>query len=323
MRRHLAVALLVVLVGGACSAEEPTATPTTTATSTTTAVPTTTVPESSATVSTLVAELDASTGGVSVDATGNIYVADIGPAPRRTGKRVYRITPEGAVSLLADDEQLRGPSGNTVDKDGTLYQGAYSASAIFRITPDGRVELFAKEGVSGPMGMVVDHEIGGLFAADCSANAVLHISPEGDAAELAESDLFDCPTGLARDEAGNLYVSNFGDGSVLQVTPEGDVRQLAVVPGGNNGHLVYTDGRLYVVGRGAHQIFTVTREGEVSVLAGSGEQGVDDGPAANATFSLPNGIAVGPDGSLYVNQVASAEGSRNFPVAVRVIRLDG
>jgi hypothetical protein len=36
------------------------------------------------------------------------------------------------------------------------------------------------------------------------------------------------------------------------------------------------------------------------VLAGSGDAGSVDGDAVNATFSLPQGLAVGPGGAVYV-----------------------
>jgi len=38
----------------------------------------------------------------------------------------------------------------------------------------------------------------------------------------------------------------------------------------------------------------------VSTLAGTGDVGATDGPGLSATFSYPVGIAIGPDGSLYV-----------------------
>ena len=214
-------------------------------------------------------------------------------------------------------------SGNAIDTEGNLYQSALTAGAILRITADGVVEPFADEGVRAPVGIVIDPASGELFVADCGAGTVLQITGEGEVSVHADDPLFSCPNGITMDEEGNLYVANFGDGLVLRVTADGDVSELATVPGNSNGHLVYVDGVLYVVGRAAHQLFTVTLDGQVEVLAGTGERGLDDGPGHLATFSLPNGIAVAPDGSLYVNQVASATGSLNFPSSLRRIELDG
>ena len=98
------------------------------------------------------------------------------------------------------------------------------------------------------------------------------------------------------------------------------------MPGTNNGHLTWHDGFLYVVARGAHKIFKVSPEGEVSLFAGSGKRGRDDGPAHEATFSFPNDIAVSPDGkSFYVNENASttAPHTELAPMIVRRIRVGG
>lgn len=78
--------------------------------------------------------------------------------------------------------------------------------------------------------------------------------------------------------------------------------------------------------RSAHQIYSVELDGQVDLLAGSGEQGLDDGPAQEATFSYPNDIGVSPDGRfLYVNDVAdlASRGILLAPMVIRRIRLEG
>jgi sugar lactone lactonase YvrE len=50
----------------------------------------------------------------------------------------------------------------------------------------------------------------------------------------------------------------------------------------------------------------VAQEPVVRTLAGSGQDGTDDGPAAGASFREPDGIAVAPDGTIYV-----ADGTAN------------
>ena len=99
---------------------------------------------------------------------------------------------------------------------------------------------------------------------------------------------------------------------------------LAELPGGNNGHLAYRDNILYATDRGGNRIYAVhTVSGEVKLVAGTGERGFDDGPGAEASFSLPNGIVISLDGSrLYINQVLDIEGRNNFPVTVRTIILN-
>lgn len=121
---------------------------------------------------------------------------------------------------------------------------------------------------------------------------------------------FDHPTGLAADEAGNLYVSDTYAGAVRRVSPQGDVTIFAdglVEPMG----LCWQDGALYIAETGANRIVKASG-GQLTTVAGSGQEGLSDGPAEQAAFFAPQGVAVGPDGTVYVADTANG--------AVRLIR---
>jgi sugar lactone lactonase YvrE len=60
------------------------------------------------------------------------------------------------------------------------------------------------------------------------------------------------------------------------------------------------DGSLVVADFGGHRVCKVTRAGEVSVLAGTGESGHRDGPASRARFNAPHTVAVLPGGDVLV-----------------------
>ncbi len=61
-------------------------------------------------------------------------------------------------------------------------------------------------------------------------------------------------------------------------------------------------GGLVVVARGTNRIRAVSAEGLITTLAGTGASGFsgDGGPAIDATFSVPTGIAISASGDLYV-----------------------
>lgn len=229
-------------------------------------------------------------GGVAVDGIGTIYVADF-------AETVYKIRPDGRTSVFATG--LYGASGNAIDPMGNLYQSSFSGNYVTRIDRHGNQEIVAT-GLQGPVGIaIVD---GDLFVCNCRANTLSRVGPDGEVSTFAESPLFNCPNGIAGTPSGDLYVVNFGDEKMLRVTPDGTVTELAALPGGGNGHVAFARGSLYATSFQGHRVYRVSLEGDVTLLAGTGARGETDGPALEATFSWPNGIAVSPQGDrLYIN----------------------
>jgi sugar lactone lactonase YvrE len=84
-------------------------------------------------------------------------------------------------------------------------------------------------------------------------------------------------------------LGGFRDGPALQAEFDGPA-----------GIALDRDGSLLVADSGNHRIRRLSPDGMVTTVAGSGEEGVSDGPAASATFRTPVDIAVGPDGTIYV-----------------------
>ncbi len=132
--------------------------------------------------------------------------------------------------------------------------------------------------------------------------------------------MLSCPNGLTIDENGNLYTCNFGNGNIVKIDPNGVVSLLTVMPGGNNGHLTYANGFLYVVDRSGNAIWVVSLEGEQVLIAGNGICGKLDGVGNQATFSFPNGIRATPSGdTLFVNDAVPLCNANLNPIVVRMI----
>ena len=121
------------------------------------------------------------------------------------------------------------------------------------------------------------------------------------------------PIGLAFDSKGNLYVAEYFGHRIRKVDTTGNVTTFAGsgAQGFKNGpstqaqfsfpYDVVSDGKgnLYVADGGNHRIRKIDVSGNVTTFAGSGI-GVKDGPALQAGFSLPSGLAFDMSGNLYV-----------------------
>lgn len=276
----------------------------------------------SVSVTTIASDIPAGTGGLEVGPDGMIYHSDFGATLSRgpLGTRVFQVTPTGQVSVFA--EGLQGASGNAMAPDGTFFQSNVGGNTISTVGRDGIIRQFA-EGLKSPVGIAI-HPSGELSVASCGDNTIRRIDRSGVVSTLSADSLLRCPNGITLASDGNLYVSNFGNGDVVRITPGGEATRVATLPGGNNGHLLWGNGVLYVVARKAHQIYVVTLSGHVALLAGSGTRGHRDGPALEATFSLPNDVALSPDGRiLYVNEVVPVvEGDQILtPTTLRAIHL--
>ena len=124
--------------------------------------------------------------------------------------------------------------------------------------------------------------------------------------QLASDDMgvtFEAPTGLATDDQGRLYVADTERGIIYVITEQGEVD--VFYEGLNNPMgICWSDGALYVAETGEHQILRIA-DGVKIVFAGNGEEGEEDGLTTTATFSCPQGVAAGKDGTIYVSDTVN------------------
>lgn len=274
-------------------------------------------------VTTLVDDIDAGTGGLSVDQEGNLYTADFGWQLNGQGKggdKIFKVTPQGKVSLFT--KGMRGASGNTMDAAGNLYQSSIGGHFISKISPKGEATVLAKSGLANPVGIALGRE-GELYVCNCGSNSIQKITPDGTSTRFCQSLLLNCPNGICRGPDGVLYVCNFGNGDVIEITKEGKASRLATLPGNNNGHLTFFADKLYVVSRGGHRIIKVGLDGTATYFAGNGQRGKKDGSPDDCQFSLPNSIYFSPDHKyLYVNETSPTSGNPVILGPTRIRRIE-
>ena len=213
---------------------------------------------------------------LTVDAAGNIYVADTG------NNAIRKITPGGIVSTVAG-----GPGRPYWDVDGPIATAAFD----------------------GPTGLAVD-TLGNLFVVDGQYESYARLRKVGVDGQVATiAIIFTRPpdedgrpmwsgyqSGIALDPAGNVYAGSEGIG-MLRVSPAGEI---TVFPLPFTARAVACDraGNLFAVG--GLQVAMVRPDGSSTVIAG-GNEGSADGVGLDAQFAQPAGIAVDDSGNVYVS----------------------
>jgi NHL repeat-containing protein len=141
--------------------------------------------------------------------------------------------------------------------------------------------------------------------------------PDGLAA--ARASRLHLPTGLTVDRTGAVLVADCGRACIRRLDGRGGLTSIVGAEdlpgdGGDGGPAdlallrwcaglaLAPDGALFIADAGNHRVRRVVPDGTIATVAGRGERGFagDGGPAAHARLAGPEGVAVGPDGALYI-----------------------
>jgi sugar lactone lactonase YvrE len=242
--------------------------------------------------------------GLTVDALGNLFVADAG------NYEVDRISSAGVLSVVAGTGTSGAPT-----------PGPASGSQV-----------------GLPYGLAVDR-LGDVWVADANNNEVEKISPAGvlsivagtgtggrpTAGPATRSDL-DFPTGVAVDALGDLFIADSMNNEIEKVTPAGTLsvvagtgRMGAPTPGAARssdldvpyGVTVDGAGDVVIADTFDHEVESVTPSGALSIVAGTGTSGPPTpGPATGSELGQPTAVGVDGLGTRYVADFADNDVDR-------------
>lgn len=243
-----------------------------------------------------------------------------------SGALTYQWAKDGKAVLGAQDATLT--LYNPGLQDAGQYLVTVSNSLGTATSEPATLTVVAAMTFTSPFGIVADAS-GDLFLSDTADHTIWKVDPTGaktlfagspgtpGAADgIGRSARFRYPGGLAFDPSGNLLVADTGNNTLRRIAPDGTVTTLAGaagVPGATDavglaarfnapiGLAVDASGVAYIGDSGNHTIRRMAVDGTVTTYAGlPGQPGFLNGAAGAARFNQPNGVALAPDGTLYI-----------------------
>ncbi len=240
---------------------------------------------------------------MAVDASGNLYIADI------NNNRIRKVTSGGTISTFAGtgtasfsgdggaatSATLNGPRGVAIDTSGVIYIADSANHRIRKVTTGGVISTIAGTGTAGYSG-------------------------DGGAATSAQ---LNTPRGLAVDASGNIYVADTSNNRIRRISSGGVISTVAGTgtasysgDGGaatsatiNGPYDIALDGSgcVYLADTNNNRIRKFCLAGSISTVAGTGTASYsgDGGAATSATLNGPTGVALDTAGVLYISDFAN------------------
>ncbi|NWF93671.1 MAG: hypothetical protein HXY46_12185, partial [Syntrophaceae bacterium] len=238
--------------------------------------------------------------GVTVDALGNLYIADFGNSMIRrvdTNGIITRVAGTGIWGYSGDggpatQAKLNFPYDIKVDPLGNLYIADLDNHRIRKVDTNGIITTIAGTGRGGY---------------------------SGDGGPAIQAQLYS-PMGIALDCSGNLYIGEFNNHRIRKVDTNGIITTIAGtgMPGysGDGGPAIQAKmwnptgltvdclGNLYFSDEGNSRIRKVDTKGTITTIAGNGLWGYsgDGGLATKAMLGSLYGVALDNSGNLYIAQ---------------------
>ncbi len=229
--------------------------------------------------------------GIAVDSKGNVLFAD------RLHQRIRRVGGNGIIETVIGNGK-QGNEGNgrpgieatlhlpevlVMDREDNIYLTQRSGNAwiIRKSNAEGIITHFAGNGRQGNTG------------------------DGGPAIEASFHTISD----IAADGSGNIFIADSINRNIRKIDKQGIISTVAeaslealgteVHP---NGIVVDKAGSIFFSDSGSSKVYKIDTSGAITLIAGTGDFGDhgDGGPALEAGLRSPGGLAIGPDGFLYI-----------------------
>jgi sugar lactone lactonase YvrE len=246
-------------------------------------------------------------GGFFYSATQPV-ITSVSPERGSSSTTTVTITGAGFNPVPANNQVTFGTQGATVNTASPTELVVALPANMAVGTYDVRVQANGK----------IALKIAGFHYNDWAVSNFAGTGASGTADGTANQATFMTPIGITADADGNLFVAD--QHRIRKITPNGNVTTYAGsgIRGTADGNAniarfnfptsIAADvaGNLYVADQSNHLIRKISTNGTVSTIAGTGNAGKADGIGVNASFNMPYGVAVDPQGTvLYVGDNAN------------------
>ncbi len=235
---------------------------------------------------------------MAIDKSGSMFIVESGTC------RIRKMDKYGFISTIAGNgicgydgdngpatnAQLDGPVSIAIDTLGGIYFSTAGDHRIIKISASGIITTIAGDGTFGY---------------------------NGDSIPATSAKLFYPYLGVV-DHYGNLYFSDYDNHRIRKIDTAGIITTIAGngtnSSSGDNGPAtaaalagpawitMTASGEFYIPDNSSNNIRKISSSGIITTIAGTGMLGNtgDGGPATNATFILPNSVAVDNSGNVFV-----------------------
>jgi uncharacterized protein (TIGR03437 family) len=232
---------------------------------------------------------------VAVDAAGNVYIAD--PAADRV-RKVSSGAAGSPVSVTPASLSFSSTAGATAPPAQTVVIVSPGATLTFTASASTTAggNWLTVSPTSGNVGAVLTISVNPAGLAPGSYSGTVTITPSG-----AGNTPQTVPVKLTVSApASQGIISTVAGNGLVPFSSEGGTATGSAL--GVNGVAIDASGTLYIADSVSNRILKVTAAGIVTTLAGNGAitYAGDGGPARNASFFTPVGVAVDTAGNVYI-----------------------
>ncbi|MDP7551708.1 MAG: hypothetical protein QF791_00780 [Nitrospinaceae bacterium] len=241
------------------------------------------------------ATLDAPSG-IAVDSQGNVLFAD------RLHHRIRQVSPDGIIHTVFGNGKQGNEGNGGMARNATLH-----LPEVIAIDHMDNVYVTSRSG-NGWIVRRVDRE--GVITHFAGNGRQGNTGDGGPAVEASFHTISDITT----DRKGNVYITDIINRNIRKIDTEGTITTVAganLVSLGEevhpNGIAIDSAGNIYFSDSGSSKVRRIGVGGDIAVVAGSGDfaDHGDGGSALEAGVRSPGGLAIGPDGALYIVEQTS------------------